>query len=230
MTKFDLVEDQSYKKYRSLTQYRDLTDEEFEEAMKNKDLDKKYKVGWERKINAKWEEFEKDYDLTDLKPNDKAALRALIQVILRIEEYELQQNKISWEGINESNIIVMEKLGKLLGDLRNDLSKLQNDLNITRKARKGDQETSVLEYIESLKAKAKKFYDQRTMKVFCPKCNTLIFQGWWLYPEYKMNAMHFVCKKQNTDGSMCGHDFDINSKSLLEMGMSNKVDIPDTLK
>lgn len=214
---------------RNLAQYRDLSEEQFEEVVRNKSLGIEKSRTFEDRISKKLEEFSQDYDLSDLKINDRDALRALIQAHLTLEDYEQYLFKVRSEGINENTIFSVEKLQKVMSDLRSDISKIQQDLNITRKVRKSDQDVSVLAYISSLKEKAKKFYESKMGYIFCPKCNLLLGTVWTMYPENDKNKVHLVCGRVMPDGSTCGEKVTIGTKELLKgRGTNNKAITPES--
>lgn len=220
------------RKLANLVQFRDLSEEEFDELYneKYKVADSEIEASFEKRIEIKMEEFEKDYDLTDLKINDKETLRALIQAIISLEDYEQILFRLRTKGIDVDNIYFFEKVNKVMSDLRADISKLQDDLKITRKIRKSDQETSFLQLIENLKEKARKFYESKMNYVFCPKCNTLIATVWFLYPELKTNKLKLHCGKKLVSGEVCSGEILIGSKELLELGgYSNKSIIPERM-
>src|ERR1043166_809371 len=88
-----------YKRQRNLVQYRDLSDEQFEERMSKKAFNADSSKDFEERIAKKWAEFEEDYDLSDLKINDKDALRALIQAQISLEDYEQALYRMRKEGV-----------------------------------------------------------------------------------------------------------------------------------
>src|SRR5512135_3742946 len=98
--------------------------------------------------------------------------------------------------------MLIEKLQRARSDLVKSISDMQNDLAITRKHRRSDQETSVLAYIESLKDKAKKFLESRQAYIFCPKCSTLLMTEWCLYPT-AVNKITLTCKQKDSEGNPC---------------------------
>lgn len=226
------------RKLRNLKQYRDMTDDEFGLAFEEKyteDIDHKKSIeDFEKEIQRKIDEFGEDYDLTDLKINDKEILRALVQATLALESYELylfKQRQIDGGKLNMDNILVFDKINKVMSDLRADISKLQGDLKITRKIRQGDKTESVLVYLEDLKQKARKFYESRMMYVTCPKCNQLLFSGWFLFPKAK-NKITFTCNRFIDDNDViCGNTFSVTSEELLKnKGFNNLAVIPEGMR
>ena len=219
-------------KMRNLAQYKDMSDEEFNLLMaeETKSLGIETSKQLEKRIEEKLEMFSKDYDLSDLKINDREILRGMIQAIISLEDYEQYLWKIREEGINPDNIILIDKIQKVISDIRGDISKFQNDLNITRKVRKSDQETSVIAYIEGLKEKARKFYESRMSYIFCPKCNTLLGTIWTLYPESDKNKISLTCYHENPDGTLCNEKVVVGTKEMLaKRGTNNKEILPESL-
>jgi hypothetical protein len=174
--------------------------------------------------------FSEDYDLTDLKINDWEVLRGLIRDIISLEDYEQLLFQIRNEGVGADNLLLVEKLQRVMSDIKKSISDAQNDLSITRKHRKSDQETSVIAYIESLKEKARKFYQSRMSYIFCPKCGTLLATVWTLYPEQQKNKITVFCTQLDKKGNPCNTQFTIGTKELLESrGTSNREITPDSL-
>lgn len=205
------------KRMKNLHQYKNLSDEAFNNAIVQKALGIEVSEEFDKRIARKWQEFEDDYDLSDLKINDKATLRSLIQSIISLEEYEQNLYKIRASGITADNAYEIEKFQKIMSEIRSDISKAQNDLNITRKIRKSDQDVSVQAYIDGLKDKAKKFYESKAGYIFCPKCNMLLGTIWVQYPEQDRNKVALVCGREG-----CGEKVIVSTKDLIKNRGTNK--------
>ena len=219
------------RKLRNLVQYKDLTDEEFEAIFEEKyseERDTREAIkSFEEEIDRKIVEFGEDYDLSDLKINDREILRALVQATLSLEHLELwlYKQRQADEKLGMDNILVFDKVNKVASDLRSDISKLQGDLKITRKIRQSDKTESVLAYLDDLKEKARKFYESRMMYVTCPKCNQALFSGWFLFPKAK-NKLTFTCSRVIEDeNTLCGNVFSITSEELLKNKGFNNLDV-----
>lgn len=218
----------SKKRFRNLNQYKDLTDAEFEERMAQKQVDAEPSRDFEDRIKRKLTTFEEDYDLSDLKVNDREILRALIQALISLEDYEQIMYKLKKE-VSIENLTLIDKVSKTMSDLRSDISKMQDDLKITRRTRKSDQEASVIAYIDSLKSKAKEFYESRQSYVFCPECKSLLATVWTLYPE-ENNRMEFICHRKLQDDTICGTKVRVSSKELLlKRGTNNTKIMPESM-
>lgn len=216
---------QSKAQMRNLAQYRDLTEEEFEEMFNEKQSNSGKSEDFEERIAKKLQEFSQDYDIDDLKINDRETLRAFIQTIIALEDYESMIFDIrSQVDITQSNINVVDRISKMMTDLRKDMSRFQEDLNITRKIRKSDKESSVVSYIENLKEQARIFYESKMSYVFCPECNMLLGTVWSLYPEAD-NKITYKCCRVMDDGSKCGHKFTVTTQELLNNRGTNNVSI-----
>jgi RNase P subunit RPR2 len=206
------------RKLKNLKQNKGLTDEEFDDMYAKKYLSIEKSNEFEKKINEKLQEFEKEYDLTDMKVNDRTSLRALVQAVIALEDYEQLsfQLRTREEGIDADNIYVFDRVNKVMSDLREDINKLQTELKISRKSRKSDADSSFIDYLESVKARAKKFYEAKMHYMYCPKCKTLLGTIWTLYPEEPKNKIRLVCNREIDDNMKCDGEIVIGTKELLE--------------
>lgn len=210
---------------RNLAQFKNLPEEDFESMWEKKETSGKHSKNFEDRIQKKIDEFGLDYDLDDLKINDRESLKALVMALISLEDYEyMLYNLKSAEDITQANINIVERISGVMSYLRRDISKLQEDLNITRKNRKSDKESSVINYISNLKEQARKFHESRSQYVFCPSCNVLLGNVWCLYPEDD-NKFSFVCKRKLDDGTVCNTKVVVTSKELLENRGTNKPEI-----
>lgn len=218
------------KRMKNLAQYKDLSDDDFDREMTLKAMGTNISEEFEKRIRSKLSEFEEDYDLSDLKINDKDSLRALIQAHLALEDYEQYLFKLRASGIGLDSANEQQTYQKIMSDLRSDIAKIQIELNISRKVRKSDQDVSVLAYIENLKDKAKKFYENKMGYIFCPKCNMLLGTIWVLYGEEEKNKVQLVCNRITADGTKCGEKVVISTKELIKNRGTNKKEItPESL-
>jgi hypothetical protein len=218
------------KSLRHLPQFRDMSDEEFETYYKDVVVEAKKDHAMEERVIRLMEKFEDEYDLADLLPNDRAVLDNLIRTIIQLDDYMDIQNKFKAEGVTESNVFFIEKLANICKMMRADISSMQNDLGITRKNRKNDKEQSTITMLEDLKKKAKQFYQERMIYIFCEKCGTLLHTSWWLFGNKKSGKIHVGCHHE-VDGVVCGWEKDITAKDIIENGGTNRPDLmPDSMK
>jgi hypothetical protein len=210
---------------RNLPQYSKLSEEEFEEKYAKMVMGVRYDREWEKRILLRMKQFERDYDLSDLKINDLNNLRLLAAAQMRLEDYDSVISQTNSKGITQSNINLIKELGGLQKDLRDGIAKLEDTLKISRKIRKSEEENSVPSFLDDLKKKAKQFYEQKMMYIICPKCNTLLATTWFLYPNHS-NRIQLTCHHILDSGEVCNTIINFNSKELVKTKMTNR---PDTL-
>jgi hypothetical protein len=217
--------EKKYKRLRNLPQFRKMDADSFEEAMLKREQDLSPSSDFEARINLKLKKYDESYDLSDLKINDHESLRALIQAQIALEDYEqiLYRTRLS-DPTSES----IYRLSKVMNDLRSDISAIQTDLKITRKVRKSDQETSLINYIESLKEKAKKFHEAKEKYIFCDKCNLLLATVWTLYPNAN-NKIKLTCQRTLENGEKCGNVVEVTTKMLDDQLTNKKSILPESL-
>ena len=185
---------------RNLKQFKELSDEEFDskfEDMVGANTEKQIlpirtTEEMEELVDEKLSEFADDYDLSDMKINDRLVLRNLIRSLVSLEDFEDISQVLRGDAINRDNIIVFDRISNVMSRLRSDISSMQNDLKLTRRIRKDSREEDFISYLENLKIKARKFYKQKSLHIFCPKCRFLLATVWLLYPD-EHNFLHLEC-------------------------------------
>lgn len=200
-------------------------DEEYPEII---DPDTIYESVKER-AQAVYNKLAEDYDLTDLNENDRLALRDWCIIMVRIEDLEKEVSSIMVNDTSDDKWITIEKINRILSSLRESASKHQTDLSITRKARKGDNETSVAAFIEDVTTRARHLLDERLSYIYCPKCRELLANVWFLYPDVSGgNSITLTCGRTTDRGKICGHRFTVTSHELAENGNRNLTDVLPT--
>lgn len=211
--------DVNIKQIMNLAQYRGKTEEEVlasHEAHNN---------SFSKRLDRMKDSMAEDYDLSDLNANDKAALDDLCKLFLRVADLdELISEEMQKEDPDHYNI---QNMNKTLTQWRDSISRIQTDLNITRKARKGDNETSVVATVNSIKERAKKMLSERLSYIYCEKCHMLLANAWFLYPEGN-NGITLICERDLGNGKKCGHRTVVTSKKLKELGNRNLTDVLPT--
>jgi hypothetical protein len=215
------------KSLRNLIQYKGMTDEEFDRYYEDillKDLKEGKELN--ERVKRKIDELGNDYDLTDLKYNDLMQLTDLATAMITLEDFQEVLYK-QQKSITEENIIFVDRLNKVISSVRSDISKIQTDLSLSRKIRKGEIEESVLDYIGKIRAYAKRKYEETMSYVYCPKCKMLLATTWFLYPDQN-NSITVTCNRTLKNGKSCGNEFSIGSKKLIEnRGHSEKGIFPE---
>ena len=217
-------------KLRTLVQYRNLSDEQFNEFYEEKVVGIQRNRAFENLIQRKIKEIATDYEVEDLNSNDLLMLRSLAQALVDLEALEQENHKMKREGLDMSNINLLDRMSRMRSDLRSDISKMQTDLNITRRVRKADTNTSVKDQWEVLQQKAKEFYKQKMSYIFCEECHMLIGTLWTLFPDEKRNKLSLVCSRTLEDGSKCGHKTVATTTQLMEKRGTNNPDIPESMR
>lgn len=219
------------KKIRNLTQFKGMSDEEFDKAYQRLLENRSSSESFEIRILEKLAQFEEDYDTSDLKYNDKETLRALIQAMIGLEDMEQMSFTIREKAVDDDQAMArLDRITRMMQSTRNDISRMSEDLNITRKIRKGEKEESVLAYVQKLKTKAAQFVNAKFGRVYCPNCHTLIGSVWALYPDAKDNKFSFYCSRSLGDEGeehICGTKVVISYKELVEKGMKNLDGVPE---
>lgn len=208
---------------RNLKQYKDMTDEEFDLYYENILLkDFRENLNLKAKVKQKIDELGNDYDLTDLKYNDIMQLNDLSTAMVTLEALQEVIYKEQKKGIDGDNIAFIDRLNRVISSVRSDVSKIQTDLNLSRKIRKGEKEESVLQYIEKVKDYAKRRYEEVMSYIYCPKCKMLLSTIWLLYPN-ENNKVTLTCNRLLDNGKRCKNKFTVTSKTLMEnRGQSEK--------
>ncbi len=204
----------SVRQLANLPQYKGKSDEELEAVQA-----RIFRGSTKERVQDVLEDFSSDYDLSDMNANDELALENLARIFVRLDDLEIQ---LDTEMMN-TDVTKVGRLVKIAADLRKDASQLQQDLAITRKARKGDTEEDLVSYIEDLKSRAKKFLAERLSYVYCPKCQMLVCNVWFLYPDEQRNALRLKCIRtvnEDTD-KRCDTEFTVTSAQLKEMRNTN---------
>jgi hypothetical protein len=218
---------------KGLTGWKDKSDEDFEESYQLAMFGALKDQLVEEKINRLRLQYEEEYDLSELLPNDRAVLATLIQSTVLLDLYQNTLFSIlkNPDATSDVNITKAKSLGDVCNKLTNDISKMQSDLAITKKDRKNSKEASVINFIEDLKVKAKKAYLQRMCIIICPNCNTVLASVWTLYSENRAAKIHVHCSRKLEENKVCGFDGDFTISDLYANGGSNRVDLlPESLR
>jgi hypothetical protein len=220
---------------RKLTQYRDLTDAQFDEVWAKRDVGISHNKLYEERIKVKIDEMKAEYDFSDLKPNDWNQIRSLAQLQIDLEDLNLMlfaaRTKKNSAGETVFDAIEYKTLSQVRDSLVDRISSVQNDLQITRRVRRNDQATSVMDEITKLKEKINHFAEHKTKKLICPKCNRWIGQLYLLFWNAPKTKIQIQCQSDMEDGSKCGEILTFTGKDLAEMGSSNRPELlPITLR
>jgi hypothetical protein len=225
------------RKFRGLKQFKDMTDEDFQAYWDAQDRESTIIVSpvspleFEKRIEKKMAGFADDYDLSDMKFNDKETLRGLCQALIQLEDLEQVSYGIrnDLRGIDLSNLTLLDKIAQQMSRTRLDMLKMQEELKISRKVRKLDKNISAIAELDMLKQKAKAFYEQKMIYIFCPECKMLLGTAWFLFNDAD-NVMRFDCHRILDTGELCRHVFDVKSKDVFKQGSNTPEVMPEAMR
>lgn len=192
----------SKRSMRNLRQFKGLSDEEFEEIYKKIISNDIIDADYENKIKEGIQKLGEDYDLDNLNANDMELLRNFVEATLQIRDLEHFAYHLRASGLDERTINLLNKVNSQINDLIQRINAIQDALAISRKTRQADEKQSLVDFIDSLKRKAKEFYEQKMYYVFCPECNTLLATAWFLDTSDERNRVVVYCNRE-IDGKKC---------------------------
>jgi hypothetical protein len=207
-------------KLKNLRQYQGLSEEEFDDVfdkIETQAIEANINIEeQEKEVQQKLLEFSEDYDLTDMKVNDKIILRNLVQAIISLETLEDTFLRLR-TNITADTVLVLDRVATVMNKLRSDISDMQDDLKLTRRIRKESQEENFMEWLGKVKIKAINFHKEKSLYIFCTECRFLLATTWLLYPD-ENNKITLYCKH-------CGHT---QEEKLGELYKSKNRNLPDT--
>lgn len=216
---------------RNMVQYKNLTDEEFEKMFQEKYIGVEFEEAQQERFDRLYKQFEDEYDLSEMLPNDRVVLKNLIDAMLSLEDYQGYLRSATLEGVGIGNIAVIEKLGALCKSLRGDISQMQDDLKIKRKTRKSEKDESVITFIEELRKKSDDFYRQKMSFIYCENCGQLLSTVWFQNTEQRSNKITVHCHRKLEDEQVCGWEKTFLIKDLIENGGTNRPELmPERMK
>ena len=209
---------QSKKQIRNLSQYSHMSNEEFDEMFEEMKPIEVDEAALEEEISTRLSDFKDDYDLSDMKVNDRIVMRNLIISMISLEALELQFVGLR-ENLNDANIILIDRVSSVMSRLRTDISKMQDDLKLTRRIRKEGGEENFMTWLDNTREKAENFYKRKHLYIFCPNCRRLLATVWLLYPDADQE-FHFTCGNEE-----CKHSDEVYLKYLYETDNKNLEDV-----
>jgi len=176
--------------------------EQLESLLQDEDRDKI--------IGRMMAKFAEDYDLSSMNYNDKLALEALCNLYIQAQD---NMEKIS--DLKETeNWGIIPKIVDTHKDVIKGIETLERQLGISRKAR-GKEETTVLDYIDSLLNTAEKFLETKLNYLYCPECNVLLATIWVLYPE-ENNELNLICGRCENSTVFLTKDFTEETMKVIQ--------------
>lgn len=194
--------DSRLKRLQNLAPYKDKTLDELREMKKNAEVRSKKEppktndVEYRKKFNEKLKALTKDYAIDMNDSNDLENVRALVNVMIQIENADIQIRTLESEKLTKDEIVSLKNLGDYKRNLIMSLNQLEDKLGISRKERKEKQVDDIPKWIEGVLERAKTFYEKETVTVVCPKCQVEVGRYWLNFPkrEYKVQ-LSLQCAK-----------------------------------
>lgn len=154
---------------------------------------------FEEQFKITLEEYSKRYDIESLSnPNDVANLETMIRNQIIIKTLQRQMSELAVEG-DADKLMDIKKINDSITSLTAANIQLEKALAIDRKTRKGEQEQSVVDYINTIKKLAREFLDdnQRLTKVHCKYCKIMVgrISGVYDTTEFEARFQCPQCKK-----------------------------------
>lgn len=199
---------------RNLPQYRGLTDQEFEEAVKGVLTEEAAELAQEY-----YEKLKEDYVLDDLKANDKFAVEILSYLYAQIHYNQDKINRLQ-SDISEDKLADPTKgISVLVADiekLTRSAIALENQLGISRTVRMKEEGEDIVELVRTVRERAEKYLENKLHYILCPKCHMLLGNVWVLYRTTEgAYELKFVCKKEEK-GKVCNTEVIIKPGDLNE--------------
>lgn len=151
--------------------------EETTEAIKKGFDEKEY----QKKYNVLLAKYRKEYAVDMNETNDAEALRSLVRYVIQLENAD--QLIMKEQSANYPDHRTLKGLGDFQRSIQMNVNELQDKLGISRKARKEKSVNDIPEYINSLQAKAREFWQRKTIPVKCNKCEIELVRYWENFPD-----------------------------------------------
>lgn len=195
---------------RNLPQYKNKTDMELEKIRA-----KLVEGDTSDRVEEILQDFEENYDLSDMTANDLLSLKNLVQYYVYLEELNISIQQLL---VEDGASTKLDQLFRIMERIQSQVSSIQTNLAITRKQRKSDKEQDIVSAWEDLKLRAKKFLSERLSYIYCPECKMLLANTWFLYPQEARNVLRLRCNRviNGDTGEICGHEFTVTSAELAE--------------
>ncbi len=182
---------------------------------------------YQARVSAKIDELHEDYEINDLKANDRFTLEELAKALVTLENLDLQLFELRKNV--EGNLTAIKDLSNVVNQSRTAISKMQDTLGISRKMRKDSGSETAREELNRQKEIAKDKLRDVLDYIYCEKCTELIANTWFQYYD-EDSEISVVCGRKYYHPETaeitrtCGHKTIITSKTLLEQEGTNHPD------
>jgi len=176
------------------------------------------------RVTSKIDELHEDYEISDLKANDRFTLEELAKALVTLENLDLQLFDLRKSPIK--NLTAIKDLSNIVNQMRTGISRMQDTLGISRKVRKDLGAETAREELNRQKELAKKMLTEKLAYVYCDKCTMLLSTTWFLF-DGKENTLSLTCGREYFNEETaevthtCDHVTTVTSTQLLEQGGTN---------
>jgi len=178
------------RRLRNLKIYAGKTDEEIKTMLANKKpkvisvpriaIKSDKEVEYNRRYDEMMLTFQTEFAVDMNDSNDRLALENLVRHQLQLEDIDAHIRQEMSTGYDSRQL---KNWGDVQRSLITSISELQEKLGISRKQRKEKQSDSVAEFISSVRIKAIDFWERKTVKITCPKCEIELARYWLNFAE-----------------------------------------------
>lgn len=183
------------KRLRNLPAFKDKSEEELIEYLKNKEqkprkprtkkadlpLDVKATRDYDKRYNDKFNMLKDEFGIDMNDANDAENLRIYIRSTIQLEDVDERiKDKTNSDYVDTK---ILKELGEFKKTLVNSITDLQDKLAITRKSRKEKQVDDIPQYLKEIRRKAKDFWNRTTTSVKCEKCEIELVRYWLNFPD-----------------------------------------------
>jgi hypothetical protein len=163
----------------------------------------------EDKVAERIGKLGEEFDLSDMKYHDLLLLQRFFTALIRLEDAE-QDLEERYEGLG-ANEKAREEAA--LSTLRNDVLRMQNELGISKLKRNQQVEDNPVLLFDDIRARAKKFLEERLCWVNCPTCGMQLAKVHFTYPK-ESTTLKLHCGR-------CDHEFITSAEEILKAENSN---------
>ncbi len=213
------IPDAKIKKLKNLKMFKNMTDEEVREYLRNRETAKlpdppqnlfngsdtaggatapkdiEYdEAQYQKKYKEYMKKYHKEYGVDMNDANDAQALQALVRLVIQSEFADVNIMKLQRSESFDSR--TLKNIGDYQRSVQTSITELQDRLGISRKIRKERQVDDIPQYIRELQTKARDLWNRTTTSVRCQKCQIELARYWLNFPD-KIGVVHFEaeCEK-----------------------------------
>jgi len=201
----EIISAAKLKRLRNLKYFREYTDDQIIEWVKNKEKNKVPPADpkdiisdsapeevkgaldinldeYKKTFDAYLKKYRKEFGVDINDANDAESLRALVRYII---QQELIDKAILTEANKSSGAHpgTLKALGDFQRTVQQNVNEIQDKLGISRKVRKDKQVDDIPQYLKGLQKKAAAFWERSTVPVRCQNCRIELARYWLNFPD-----------------------------------------------